>query len=836
MSLTRLTWLTGLALCTAPMAASGASCIYADDPSFPLKACLEPGEILSLDNLAMNKGALQYPLAKIRVDDGDELLIGDVPDFTRHIWRVRKTTSASELAHFGATRIHASVVWRPPAACLFGKAKAAEERRCIPAGERVDGLSVPGRRVSYLQVPESFSATAFTGVGDGERQVTLYRDTSIAELRKLGLDQAIRAVQVARTSVNCSTWCPLPSAEAYNLPAIFGKYWSEDAGAVAMALLMFRIDKESNLRLQLGNIARVRFHEGNVSVTAGTQPVPLVSLAVRDQTPYAVIGMAFLPGMMLAIQVYLRGTDQVYRAGMPVLQLPWGSTQGDILSIRNLSERRAAALVELTLAVAQPGSRVVREVPCGDIHVLPIQTCASPAGPAPTPTTPPLPAPLPAALPAPMIHIAGRPATPLIAGRPATPPVAGPTKALPAQAQLARTVRDGHGPAALYAAMRVCRVPIDFVLHPRMRRHPGNPADPGACMARVKELIALYQTLFPGMWTLAQFRAIIESVLQRGATGVPTLSREDERRFVDVVQRPTGTADRRLADAVAAFHLANVLQTYAVVRRLDLEAAATDAATDAASDAATEAGAAACIAPQDMMRPMSIMRTGLLGSYRLDIDEYRPIIVVPRVHRQGRDEPVDSPFSLEIISPHDHTRLASLRQTMQAWAYDYLHHTAPAPAHEAADPAAAGCPPAGGAGTPRDARMETAYTRRQFLAAAGNSIAMGIEDAAREDDEHSIYLVARLDGRPVSVLAATLPPASTTPREARIDFVVSAPFNVLFPLMDGALRGGGAYVLHAFVQLARARGVTSIRAEAATDVPLLESGRTGFRIVDDGQR
>lgn len=816
--LTGLTRLTCLGLCAAPMAASGASCIYADDPSFPLKACLEPGEILNLDNLAMDKGALQYPLAKIRVDDGDELLIGDVPDFTRHIWRVRKTTSASELAHFGASRIHASVVWRPPAAYLFGKANATEKRLCIPAGERVEGLSVPGRRVSYLQVPGSFSATAFTGVGDGERQVTLYRDTSIVELRKLGLDRAIRAVQVARTRVNCSTWCPLPSSEAYDLPAIFGKYWSEDAGAVAMALLVFRIDKESNLRLQLGNIARVHFHDGNVRVTAGTQPAPLASLPIRDRNPFAVIGMAFLPGMMLAIQVYLRGTDQVYRAGMPILQLPWGNTPGDILSIRNLSETRAAALVELTLAVAQPGSRVVREVPCGDLHVLPIQTCASPAGPAPTPTTPPL--------PASMIHIAGRPATPLIAGRPATPLIAGPTKALPAPAQLSRTVRDVHGPAALYAAMRVCRVPIDFVLHPRMRRHPGNPADPGACMARVKELIALYQTLFPGMWTLAQFRAIIESVLQRGATGVPAVSREDERRFIDVVQRPTGTADRRLADAVAAFHLANVLQTYAVVRRLDLEAAATEAAT--------EAGAAACIAPQDMMRPMSFMRTGLLGSYRLDIDEYRPIVVVPRMHRQGRDEPVDSPFSLEIISPHDHTRLASLRQTMQAWAYDYLHHTAPA--QDAADPAAASCPPVGDAGTPRDARMETVYTRRQFLAAAGNSIAMGIEDAAREDDEHSIYLIARLEGRPVSVLAATLPPARATPREARIDFVVSAPFNVLFPLVDGALRGGGAYVLHAFVQLARARGVTSIRAEAATDVPLLESGRTGFRIVDDGQR
>src|SRR5262249_47322218 len=170
-------------------------------------------------------------------DAGAELVVSAQPLFAGRIWRLNRSMSTADLLAVGIDRKTASVVWRPPAACLSDHRKFRGTNLCVAPGT-VETLQPPlDRNVAALSIPPSLSVKAFYKPGAKGRGVTFRSDTDISGIRQQGMTRPMRSVLVARTTVDCSTSCPIPTTDAYDLAAIFDKYWTIDTQAFPQVLL-----------------------------------------------------------------------------------------------------------------------------------------------------------------------------------------------------------------------------------------------------------------------------------------------------------------------------------------------------------------------------------------------------------------------------------------------------------------------------------------------------------------------------------------------------------------------------------------------------------------------
>lgn len=799
-------YVVALCLTGLPGIVSAKACIYADSAHFPVKQCLDADERLDLGDDAMLHRYLRYPLRALRVDQGDGLVLSDDAAFRGRIWHVDRSMDANELAHLGIGRETAVVVWRPPRVCLFTAHDTRNATACLAPGAPVTSLKSAGEPAAWLSIPRMLSVKLFSeNQGYGEHGTLTRRFT---RLPQWNAGAEVPSIQVARTSLPCHTDCPIPTTDAYDLATLFGEHWAENAGAEPQALFVFPNTPGMDVMIEYGDAFRVRLRDGGPDPdTAGPQ-VPTMTLRRDDATRFVALAMAFRPNESYDLQLMrMDGAGQI--SGLfPIMTAPWPQAASEVLAIRNLSATRAAELTRVSLAAAPPsGKRHGRRPGCRDAATLAILSCplggpevvahGQASGQAP-------------GLQTRLLHIDG--AEPGMRSVMETN-LRGNEAA--AYTTLQQIFSHSRGAAAQLATARVCHVPIGSMQNQRMRR---GITHWGECIARVMKIISLYETLYPDRWNFHAYKETIEHILSRGTTGLAHTGSAAEAEFVEAVLLQVGDTDTRLTDAIAAFHQANALRAYSLARQLDLErvAARPPAGTDDQADCQSMASTA--------------MHRLALGLYRLDLAGYRPSQIHPRMNRDGDAVELDQPFDYELVSAHQTERLNAIRELMQRWAHEYLSAATLMDVDTAAygpslssispiAPPAAACP------------LNSPPLRQQILAAAGQSITMGIDEAAREAEDQVAFLVVDFQGQPVAVLAGTVPKDTT--QEAEIRFVVSEPRSVLRPLEPHALRGAGSYALHTFLRHLQGQGITSVRAYATTEPSALIQRRAGFRIVND---
>lgn len=785
-----------------PAPAWADACVLTTASQLPPALCLAGEGELDLLALARERGLPAYPVQQIRLDDNAVVALSDASRFQGRIRVIHTTIDRAGLERRGLAGGNVGALKLLPTACIYQDADFRGASLCYPPGEVVSSLPAPlDRAVSSARVPPSLSLKVSTDVVRAGRESTLRQHTGAAGLAAIGMQDAIRSLQVTRTDPPCTSNCLIPTTDAYDLSGLFGTYWRPRAARVPQIAIALAADDGKNTLVQYGpDLAISVRYTGAVALTF--QPSrTLASLAPNADVRYVTVALSFRPGAWVELQLARHDAQRRYIDATVPVTLPWPTHMADTLSIRNVSAIRPTEMAELLVGVATETPRAVRGVGCNSNPIFAIINAlfhnCTPDRQALKPT-------------AETSTTAGRPAEDgflVLAGRLPAPAKKTTVDAPPPGNNvmpLDRILSDQRNPFAIHAAARTCNVPLENLPVVRTKRAPGD------CFARTSRLIELYQLIFPDHWDAEQYTRVVDMALTNGTIGITSANDPAlEAEFVAQIRLQTGARDQRRADAIRAFHHANVLRAYSLARRMDMESLAMRAAPDAQGTPPT--GSASPSPASAFHDAEALQRHGVLGLYRLNLRSYVPRLALPRVRRGGAWETSYEPFTFARVHAGDAGGLHDLVLLMRRWAQEYL-----------AEPA----PPDG-----RSPYPDHPYGNSVFLASSGASIAMGIVDEIEQADADNEYIIVSYQGQPMAVLQGRIPRRRSL--VAEVGMVVSAPRNVLSPETEGTVRGAATYALHHFLQYAEHRGMESVLTDAVSLPSALVKQRAGFHLVDD---
>lgn len=773
--------------------AGARACFFAMTAGASPKLCLGSDDEIDFHTYARAFQGTFYPFEHITLGPGDALYLSDRPRLTGRLWRVGQSMDKAALIAEGIAPQSIVSAALAPVACFHADDRFQGEQSCVAPGEMEPSFARLDGKTSSIRLPPGLGARVYAEAGARGRSATLRRSIDQAGLRKLGIDDAIRSAQVARVSIRCRTDCPIPDADAYDLPAQFGRTWSDISHGHPQLAMTFRIDPEARAVVEFGNGLYLQLMHTGAIITTFWPYRQLAALSSDHRARYLTVAMEFRPGQGFDVQLIRSGADRGYLDATLIHSLPWPTERDEVVSIRNAHPARALIRADLTVNAVDPLNRVIRDATCQRVPVLAVGNA----------------------------FLRGcEPARPTAAGTDSPAQIPAPPAARAPEATLVRTFADAGNPLAMGAAARVCRVSLYQIFNARPMRGIPNWS---ACVSRTTLIVSLYQTLFPDGWNLERFSNIVRDALDHGRMPASVAGTPPAAQFVHAVREQTGDVDRRYGDAIAAFHQANVLHAYSLARNMDMLAALEQPGTSAPPGCAALAGSADAIARA---------QRGMMGDYWLDLTGYTPRTVHPRIWHQGAFQDTPEPFTFMHAGAEDTELLVSIRALMQNWSDAYLREFSAsaegATGVPVTDAAGAGVAPLGEPAT--QACSAATPQANLVLAMSGASIANGIEEATREADASSHFVVASFRGSPVAVLFGTIPTSGERVAESR--FLVSAPRSVLDRHTEGAVHGAGSAVSHAFVQHAASLGMTAVRAYAVTAPSVAIKHRMGYRLVE----
>lgn len=284
----RLAWLAALALCTchgppASAEAAGAteaadfgelpakSCLIASDTGFygagagtPARICLGADESVDL-SMGHPDTAHHYPVNRVEVAPGQDLIVTDGTHFDGRIWRLRRSLQGPELRAQGIQRHTLASARVVQMACFHEHDAFAGKAQCLGPGPLRRHLARLDSSVSSVRVPPGYSVAVFrsdSGIGKS----ALYRDDVDADmLRRDGLHDAIRAVQVLRTRPACTARCAVAASDAWDLDAVRGAA----PGTPGHTRLTFVLAAGRSFIVDYGGVLRLDIRNGRMIVSTG---------------------------------------------------------------------------------------------------------------------------------------------------------------------------------------------------------------------------------------------------------------------------------------------------------------------------------------------------------------------------------------------------------------------------------------------------------------------------------------------------------------------------------------------------------------------------------------
>jgi len=776
-------------LLAAPGTVLAKTCLFTDASFLPSSLCLTDDDEIDLQSYARARGQKFYPVDRLLMARGDVLYLSDKPRLAGRIWRIGRSLDLSEISALGIAPYSTASARLAPVVCLLEGHRFGGAKMCMQPGTVQPTLGKLESRVASIRVPSGLGVRVYTEAGGRGRGTFIRRNQNLPDLQRLGLASSIRAAQVARINIRCHAECPIVESDAYDLPTLFGDGWWNLAGGHPQFAVTLRADANSRAVIEFGEMLYLQLMESEAMVTTFWPYRQHALLPIRPDVRHITIAFEFRPPGSFDVQIVRSDEQRRFIDASAIVTLPWPVRRSEILSIRNARPTQALVQTLLSLQTAAPDARVARGTPCNSDPLLGVGH-AFLSG----------------------CHGSGS-AFPAQIPKPPT--------AFSYDTVLVRTFANAGNPLAAGAAARVCHVPLEQLYGRRPMRVV---ADWSACVSRTTLIVTLYQTLFADRWNLGDFTDIVTDALHQGITpGVGDT--ELARQFVLAVQEQVGGVDRRLDDAIAAFHQANVIHAYSRARAQDMELAI---------ERAEQAGPHGCTRGIPLADSVSGLRGGTMGWYQVDIADYVPRTIIPRLWRDGALHNMHESFTYMAAGADTPDLMLAIRNLMQDWGNTYLLAFEAASAQVASEPET-GEPRGAVGGQPLAAPPTTPCTLTdpasvQLLAMSGNSIAMGIAEATRFPTRADHFVVVSFRGHPVAVLQGVVPTDGSRTAESR--FVVSAPLNVLERYADGALRGAGSAATHAFIQYALSRSMTSVRALAVTEPSVTIKHRVGFRLID----
>lgn len=248
------------------------SCLIANDTGLygagdgkPARICLSADESVELST-GRTDTAHHYPVNRVEVAPGHELIVTDAPNFDGRIWRLRRSLQGAELRAQGIHRytlVSARVV---PTACFHEHDAFGGKAQCLAPGPLHRRLAKLDSSVSSIRVPPGFSVAVFRRVS-GAGKAALYRtDVDADMLRRDNLHDAIRAVQVLRTRPLCTERCAVAASDAWDLDAV------RDAAAIGApgnTRMTFDLTAGRSFVVDYGSVLRLDIRNGRMIVSAG---------------------------------------------------------------------------------------------------------------------------------------------------------------------------------------------------------------------------------------------------------------------------------------------------------------------------------------------------------------------------------------------------------------------------------------------------------------------------------------------------------------------------------------------------------------------------------------
>ncbi|QET01579.1 hypothetical protein FOB72_05665 [Cupriavidus pauculus] len=778
-----------MVLAVLPTASHGEACLYETEAATDPYLCVPDDGILRARHARLPKAPGHYPIGKIEVAPGSVAYVSDEETFDGAIWALRGTLGESALQARGMTPASATVLAVFPAACFYRGTRLRSKRLCFPPGPLRTYTPDLFAFASSMRIPSQLTVNAFTDFRGRGAMATFRGSLDGKALQRADMLQRIRSVHVARMKPPPVLGpVVIPAGDAYDLASIFGPHMFPGNGN-PYVMMLFDADPGRDIEVTYGARISVRMRKQSAVARMLDPIAPMASLPSDKRTRYYAFTMELRPGHTASVMVMQLSAEYALIGATPWLDVPWDEPVDAVLSVRNASFAKAVRLENLLFEVGPFHDRGVRAAHCERIalkqcHDAANDTTNDSANDSTTEPSQPI-----APLPVPPTQTA-LPRSPL----PLAPP--------PADALLLTNIGLNGNPMAVAAAQRACRIPL------MSGRRPLGLPGKDYCVSRAMTIVTMYQVLYEDLWRLDAFTAVIDNILARGTTGLRTMDASAEQTLIEAVRWQTGPQDTRRAEALAAFHHANLVRAYSVARTMNMEGAT------AMGHAGETSASGIC---GGVKRSIAALRWAALGRYDLDLTRYAPMDVRPRVRRNGKWTEADDAFEVTEVQAGQMGRQRQVIDIAHTWQREYLLAMRPDALRTAL---ADDCPDSDG------------YTVRDFLASTGLSAAMGIEAAVRDDDgEENVVMLVRYRGVPAAMLLGTIPRHGSL--EAEITLMVSAPANVLPPHGDGAVRGAGSAALQAFLRYCQARGMTAVRVEAVTEPSATIHQRAGFRLLDD---
>lgn len=767
------TWLTSkaiwlrrllpcLLLAAAGQAHAGFACVFSEPEQRGERRCFEADKVVDIpEGVTVNSVQLARDVELVAA--GGTAMSGNLTRFLASSnYRDLYGNSSSTFRSFHAI----------PRACIYQNRAYGGRDHCLSPGpldsDLTDSLD---RQASSVILGPGIVFYAFAQQqGKGE---SLYRYNDSPSLGSF--DNKARSIQVLRRNLNCFEDCVIGYNEGYDLSDVF-----RHAGArkllPSQVVLTFEVSSQQAFNVYASNAIRIAFYRHSVRMVIDGTDRDLGGIDLPHNAAFVSVVLGFDTRDHLDVQLIASDSSRGFLAATPiatVARLP--SMLDSALSME--SESTPIRLKSLSMGTVAQSARTRKASGCWNREILALATWF--LGPCSDGT--------------------GNPATDLIrfvAGAKPNGNFTSLTPSTPAttsapDTNLASYSAMGNNPMAIHAAARVCRANVAHIAVPRMKRGVDSPAN---CVERTMTLIALFQALFGPQWSAENFQQVVSNILTHGTTGYASSNPELESQLVDAVrQRARDTAsDTRRQTAMAAFYAADQLFETSRLGTLDLEVAAARMNSTGSREIAQSADAPATLADA---------RSAPLGLYQLDLREFRPRTIAPRVLREGRWVDSLDPFTFQVLNWNDIPSMLRLSSVLQSWRDDYRIFS-------------------------RDNSLSPGQVS---LSATGRNMAASMVTSISEG-EPGIYVLVLFRGVPVSALVGSID--EDDPTRADVGTVVSHPLSVTYANRDGTVRGAASAGLQHFLTYLQQRGVRTVETSAITKPSALVKKRAGFQLLE----
>lgn len=367
--LTRLLPLTLCLACSAPVLANHdepqrSSCLIASDNGYygaggamPARICLGPDEDVDL-TMGQPDASRHYPVNRVEVAPGQELIVSDRPGFGGRIWRLRRSLHGAELRAQGIPR-HALASARVVATACFYEHDAFDGKaQCLGPGPMHKRLARLDSSVSSIRVPPGFSVAVFRRVSGLGKAALYHTDVDAETLRRDGLHDAIRAVQVLRIHPACTKQCPVAGSDAWDLDAMHD---TTPDGATGHTSVTFDLAAGRSFVVDYGGMLRLDVRNSRMIVSTG-RPRRDEYQRFDARTRYLTLQITAMPGSTDLLAQLIQTDAHDVPVATHIVQEPHSAPTHTLLSVRNTAKGVLALApliqrLEWTMPQPQPSAR-----------------------------------------------------------------------------------------------------------------------------------------------------------------------------------------------------------------------------------------------------------------------------------------------------------------------------------------------------------------------------------------------------------------------------------------------------------------------------------------------